>query len=105
MRVMRLLPLMPFANSLKSGAIVCLVLCRSGLCRCYPDICSGFRWYLHKIAHREPPAACRECGVLEDTARYTLLECVVWFEPRRILEAAVGSDLSLSSVMRAMFGG
>lgn len=40
----------PFVRALKSGAIGGLVLCRSGLCRCYPDIVASDSNYTKSLA-------------------------------------------------------
>ncbi|XP_026317763.1 uncharacterized protein LOC113228625 [Hyposmocoma kahamanoa] len=63
-----------------------------------------FGKYLCRIAGGEPTAKCHHCMCLEDTPRHTVEECPAWAEPRHDLVAAVGSDLSLPSLVRAMVG-
>lgn len=61
-----------------------------------------FGSYLCNIAGREPSPTCHHCGAVEDTAEHTLEECPEWEEPRALLSAAVGNDLSLPAVVRSM---
>jgi hypothetical protein len=62
-----------------------------------------FGWYLHDILDREPTTACHHCGGrAADTAEHTRTECPAWAEPRAILSAAVGSDLSLPAMVAEM---
>ncbi|KAM3955884.1 uncharacterized protein ACR2FA_010155 [Aphomia sociella] len=60
--------------------------------------------YLHKVAKREPTPKCHQCGAAEDSAQHTLEVCGAWADQRCALRAAVGEDLSLPSVVRAMVG-
>ncbi|XP_013173114.1 PREDICTED: uncharacterized protein LOC106121832, partial [Papilio xuthus] len=62
-----------------------------------------FGRYLHRI-QREERMSCHECGADEDTAQHTLQVCSAWSEERRTLAAAIGDDLSLPGVIRAMLG-
>ncbi|XP_045783729.1 uncharacterized protein LOC123879887 [Maniola jurtina] len=61
-----------------------------------------FGRYLCRIAGREPTEECHECGSAMDTAQHTLAECPAWDESRETLVTAVGQDLSLPAVVRAM---
>ncbi|XP_069356034.1 uncharacterized protein [Maniola hyperantus] len=63
-----------------------------------------FGRYLCKISGREPTEECHECGSAVDTAQHTLAECPAWAESRETLVAAVGQDLSLPAVVKAMAG-
>lgn len=63
-----------------------------------------FGRYLHRIG-RELTASCHECGAVEDSMEHTLEVCPAWSEQRRALVAAIGGDLSLLSVVRAMLEG
>ncbi|XP_029176057.1 uncharacterized protein LOC114944329 [Nylanderia fulva] len=60
-----------------------------------------FGEYLHRIG-KERTTRCHHCGHERDTAQHTLAECVAWAGERERLVAAVGRDLSLPSVVRAM---
>ncbi|XP_013182760.1 PREDICTED: uncharacterized protein LOC106128842 [Papilio xuthus] len=62
-----------------------------------------FGRYLYRI-RREERMSCHECGADEDTAQHTLQVCTAWSEERRTLVAAIGDDLSLPGVIRAMLG-
>ena len=61
-----------------------------------------FGKYLHKIAGREPTTECHHCGCAVDTAQHTLEECPAWVSQRQELGAAVGDDLSLPALVKAM---
>ncbi|XP_026315152.1 uncharacterized protein LOC113226649 [Hyposmocoma kahamanoa] len=62
-----------------------------------------FRKYLCRTAGREPTSTCHHCdNCLEETAQHTLEECPTWAEQRGFLVAAVGSDLSLPTIVRSM---
>ncbi|XP_072934845.1 uncharacterized protein [Epargyreus clarus] len=61
-----------------------------------------FGKYLCRIAGREPTTRCHHCSCDVDTAQHTLEECPAWARQRRVLIAAVGPDLSLSAVVKAM---
>ncbi|CAG4928149.1 unnamed protein product [Colias eurytheme] len=61
-----------------------------------------FGRYLCRVAIREPTMACHWCPSEEDTADHTLSVCPAWSVDRQRLVAAVGPDLSLPSVVRAM---
>ena len=63
----------------------------------------SFGTYLCRIGREESPS-CHECGAAEDTAQHTLAVCPGWEDQRRVLRAAVGPDLMLPSVVRAMLG-
>ncbi|RVE53812.1 hypothetical protein evm_001474 [Chilo suppressalis] len=62
-----------------------------------------FGKFLHRIRGEATPS-CHECGAEVDTAQHTLQECLSWAQQRGTLTAAVGMDLSLPSVVRAMLG-
>ncbi|XP_013172756.1 PREDICTED: uncharacterized protein LOC106121589 [Papilio xuthus] len=62
-----------------------------------------FGRYVWRIG-REETALCHGCGDPEDTAQHTLEVCCAWSEERRTLVAAIGDDLSLPGVIRAMLG-
>ncbi|XP_045540819.1 uncharacterized protein LOC123722592, partial [Papilio machaon] len=62
-----------------------------------------FGRYLCRIG-REETMRCHGCGADEDTAQHTLEVCCAWTEERRTLVAAIGGDLSLPGVVRAMLG-
>ncbi|XP_028170418.1 uncharacterized protein LOC114360064 [Ostrinia furnacalis] len=64
----------------------------------------AFGWYLHHIARREPTPECHGCGAVEDTVDHTLVDCPAWVPQRRALVSAVGVDLSLPSIVKAMLG-
>lgn len=51
---------------------------------------------------REQSAACHQCGAATDTAEHTLATCQEWEQPRQVLRAAIGPDLSLEAVANAM---
>lgn len=61
-----------------------------------------FGKYLHKVARREVTPVCHQCGCSEDTALHTLEHCPAWVVQRRALAAAIGADLSLPAVTKAM---
>lgn len=61
-----------------------------------------FGKYLCRIARREPTTECHHCGGGEDTAQHTLEDCPSWAERRRVLRIAIGADLSLPTVAKAM---
>ncbi|XP_072938863.1 uncharacterized protein [Epargyreus clarus] len=61
-----------------------------------------FGKYLCRIARREPTTQCHHCSSDEDTAQHTLEECPAWDSQRRVLVAAVGPDLSLPAVVKAI---
>ncbi|XP_072948471.1 uncharacterized protein [Epargyreus clarus] len=63
-----------------------------------------FGKYLCRIAGREPTTQCHHCSCDVDTAQHTLEECPAWDSQRRVLVAAVGPDLSLPAVVKAMVG-
>ncbi|XP_063632519.1 uncharacterized protein LOC134803661 [Cydia splendana] len=60
-----------------------------------------FGKYLHHIGSEESPM-CHECGAQVDTARHTLEECPAWGFQQTTLQAILGADLSLPSVVNAM---
>ena len=63
-----------------------------------------FGRYLCRIA-REPTEACHHCDSSpRDDAQHTLEACPAWAEERSSLCAAIGNDLSLPGVVRAMVG-
>ena len=57
--------------------------------------------YLCRLG-REPTEACHHCSSLRDDAQHTLEACPAWANERRTLCAAIGSDLSLPTVIAAM---
>ncbi|XP_041977482.1 uncharacterized protein LOC121731874 [Aricia agestis] len=61
-----------------------------------------FGRYLCDIARREQTTACHHCDDERDTAQHTLLACPAWNEQRAALQAAVGDDISLPVIVRAM---
>lgn len=64
-----------------------------------------FGAYLCRIG-REPDARCHHCvGCPRDTSLHTLAECPAWDVQRRELVGAIGDDLALPAVVRAMVGG
>ncbi|XP_076685998.1 uncharacterized protein LOC143378006, partial [Andrena cerasifolii] len=61
-----------------------------------------FGAYLCRIG-REETSRCFSCDSGdEDTADHTLERCQEWIEDRRVLEAQLGPDLSLQTVVRLM---
>lgn len=42
------------------------------------------------------------CGANQDSAQHTLEDCPAWDAQRRVLVQAIGGDLSLSAVVKAM---
>lgn len=60
-----------------------------------------FGTYLHRIG-KERTAHCWHCGVFVDNAQHTLEECPAWTKQRAELVRAVGQDLSLPAVIRAI---
>lgn len=60
-----------------------------------------FGKFLHRIEREETPR-CHACGADEDTAEHTLAVCPSWDQQRQELVRVVGSDLSLSTIVRAM---
>ncbi|XP_028158679.1 uncharacterized protein LOC114351603 [Ostrinia furnacalis] len=61
-----------------------------------------FGSYLHRIGREETPS-CHACrGGAEDTAHHTLAVCAAWAPQRNTLIAAVGRDLVLPSIVKAM---
>lgn len=61
-----------------------------------------FGKYLCRIARREPTTECHQCGGGEDTAQHTFEDCPSWDERRRVLRIAIGADLTLPTVAKAM---
>ncbi|XP_041984061.1 uncharacterized protein LOC121736742 [Aricia agestis] len=61
-----------------------------------------FGQYLCQIARRESDTRCHYCFNEMDTAEHTLSTCPSWTEQRAALTAAIGVDLSLPSIIRAM---
>ncbi|XP_041986336.1 uncharacterized protein LOC121738390 [Aricia agestis] len=61
-----------------------------------------FGRYLCQIARRESDTRCHHCLNEMDTAEHTLSTCPSWTEQRAALTAAIGVDLSLPSIIRAM---
>ena len=58
--------------------------------------------YLCRIG-REATSRCHSCGSGdEDSADHTLARCREWHDDRRVLEAQLGPDLDLPTVMRRM---
>ncbi|KMQ96922.1 reverse transcriptase [Lasius niger] len=62
-----------------------------------------FGEYLGRI-QKERTTRCHHCGHERDTAQHILEECVAWAGERTELVAAVGRDLSLPAVIRAVTG-
>ncbi|XP_028161194.1 uncharacterized protein LOC114353401 [Ostrinia furnacalis] len=61
-----------------------------------------FGSYLHRIRREETPS-CHACrGGAEDTAHHTLAVCAAWAPQRNTLIAAVGRDLVVPSIVKAM---
>ncbi|XP_072764647.1 uncharacterized protein [Anoplolepis gracilipes] len=63
-----------------------------------------FGKYLHRI-DRKRSAASHHCGASEDTAEHTLAECQAWEDQRRVLRDAIGEEVSLAAMMKAMVTG
>lgn len=61
-----------------------------------------FGKFLCEVLGREPSAACHHCGGSADTTQHTREECPAWAEPRAALSAVVGTDLSLSALVKTM---
>ncbi|XP_047991886.1 uncharacterized protein LOC125230658 [Leguminivora glycinivorella] len=61
----------------------------------------SFGKYLHRIEREESPM-CHECGALVDTPRHVLEECPAWGPQRASLQAIIGTDLSLQSIVKSM---
>ncbi|KAJ0180628.1 hypothetical protein K1T71_004032 [Dendrolimus kikuchii] len=63
-----------------------------------------FGKYLYRI-RREQTSGCHHCvGGEEDTVLHTLQVCPAWDEQRCDLIAAIGADLSLPALVKAMVG-
>lgn len=60
-----------------------------------------FASYLHRIG-KEDTRNCHHCEDPDDTAQHTLENCPAWMEEREELKNAVGPDLSLPVIMRAI---
>ncbi|XP_072743959.1 uncharacterized protein [Anoplolepis gracilipes] len=60
-----------------------------------------FGEYLHRIG-REMSATCHHCGAPVDTAEHTLAECQAWSNQRRVLRDAIGEEVSLATMVKAM---
>ncbi|XP_061705621.1 uncharacterized protein LOC133516623 [Cydia pomonella] len=60
-----------------------------------------FGKYLHR-RQREESSMCHECGAPVDTARHTLEECPTWELQWATLQAKLGVDLSLPSIVNIM---
>ncbi|XP_041986937.1 uncharacterized protein LOC121738768 [Aricia agestis] len=61
-----------------------------------------FGRYLCEIAGREETTRCHHCGEDRDTAAHTLTACPSWILQRAALTAAIGQDISLPAMVRAM---
>ncbi|XP_041981665.1 uncharacterized protein LOC121735065 [Aricia agestis] len=61
-----------------------------------------FGRYLCEIAGREETTRCHHCGEDRDTAAHTLTACPSWIPQRAALTAAIGQDISLPAMVRAM---
>ncbi|XP_041977427.1 uncharacterized protein LOC121731828 [Aricia agestis] len=61
-----------------------------------------FGRYLCEIAGREETTRCHHCGEDRDTAAHTLTACPSWILQRAALTAAIGQDISLPTMVRAM---
>lgn len=60
-----------------------------------------FAAYLHRIG-KEHTRDCHHCDSPEDTAQHTLESCPAWADERATLIGAVGPDLSLAAIIRAI---
>jgi len=60
-----------------------------------------FGSYLQHIGKAEH-ALCPHCGLEDDTADHTLQSCPSWFDERNNLMGAIGIDLSLPAVIKAI---
>ncbi|XP_046621171.1 uncharacterized protein LOC124305634 [Neodiprion virginianus] len=60
-----------------------------------------FADFLHRIGRAERPD-CQHCGGAADTASHTVETCPAWAEDRAALREAVGGDLTLPGLVRAM---
>ncbi|XP_041987884.1 uncharacterized protein LOC121739463 [Aricia agestis] len=63
-----------------------------------------FGRYLCEIANREESTRCHHCDCDRDTAEHTVSACPSWTGQRAALTAAIGFDLSLPALVRAMVG-
>ncbi|XP_041972340.1 uncharacterized protein LOC121728266 [Aricia agestis] len=63
-----------------------------------------FGRYLCEIANREESTRCHHCDCERDTAEHTVSACPAWTGQRAALTAAIGFDLSLPALVRAMVG-
>ncbi|XP_020295620.1 uncharacterized protein LOC109860752, partial [Pseudomyrmex gracilis] len=63
-----------------------------------------FGEYLSRIG-KEPTTQCHQCGAASDSVEHTVEECPRWASDRRALADAIGPDLSLESLMRALASG
>ncbi|XP_041984075.1 uncharacterized protein LOC121736756 [Aricia agestis] len=61
-----------------------------------------FGRYLCEIVRRENDTRCHHCGDERDTAEHTVMVCPSWTGQRAALVAAIGQDLSLPAIIRAM---
>ncbi|XP_063827157.1 uncharacterized protein LOC135076667 [Ostrinia nubilalis] len=62
-----------------------------------------FGKYLHRIG-RERTTACHHCDDPVDTAEHTLEVCTAWAPQRARLQAAIGLDITLPAMIKAMVG-
>lgn len=60
-----------------------------------------FAAFLHGIG-KETTDACHHCDGGSDTAQHTFQDCPVWGEQRTLLRSAVGTDLTLATVVGKM---
>lgn len=63
-----------------------------------------FGRYLCEITNREDTTRCHHCDDDRDTAEHTVSACPAWTRQRAALEAAIGYDLSLPAIVKAMVG-
>ncbi|XP_029172267.1 uncharacterized protein LOC114941449 [Nylanderia fulva] len=61
-----------------------------------------FGEYLHDKARKEPSRRCHHCAEVRDTAQHTVEFCPAWADQRRALTSAIGGDLGLPSMVKAM---
>ncbi|XP_015515706.2 uncharacterized protein LOC107221282 [Neodiprion lecontei] len=60
-----------------------------------------FADFLHRIGRAKRPD-CQHCGGAADTSSHTVETCSAWAVDRAALRAAVGGDLTLAGLVRAM---
>lgn len=60
-----------------------------------------FGRYLRRIG-KENTERCWQCGAPSDTARHTLNDCPAWNRQREDLKSAIGQDLAMPAIVRAL---